>query len=374
MKNKLQILALASWYPNENDVQLGIFVKHQLQAIAKDHDVVLVTLRPASFPGKEVHRDNGFEHRAHYYVRNQYPIKFMSWYVAWMSIINQLEKKRFDLLHLHVVYPMGFIATRIQQELRIPLLVSEHWSGYRNQNLGNWFQRRIARKTIQKSARIITQSNFLKSLMQKHFPDAPYSVVPNIVHLPMLMPGVVSSKEVIALHIGDHIDKTKNISSLLRAMKPNLEQFEDLKLIQVGSGPDEKRIKALARELGIENRVEFKGRLTQEEVVQLMLNCHFGIVSSHLETFSIVSFEFLAQAKPLVVTPCGGPDEYLPVEGVIRSDSSESEDLAKAIQKMVLSHNLMDLTSISRLIRNQFSEEEFRKKINAVYELTLSDA
>ncbi|MGB0403393.1 MAG: glycosyltransferase [Salibacteraceae bacterium] len=368
MDKKFKILALASWYPNDTDPQLGIFIKHQLKAISQIHNIDLITLRPAPNKRQETIIENGITHQKHYYVTNQYPIKKLSWYVAWMEIINKIPKDKYDFIHLHVIYPMGIIALKVKSQLNIPLITSEHWSGYHsNFEYSGILRKRFTKKTIQLSSAVVVQSKFLQKLMEEQKLKANYKIVPNIVDFKLASTNSIIQEKCVIMNIADHIDSDKNISGILRAFAQSLQSNPHLKLIQIGSGPDQLKLHLLSKELGISDHVIWRGRLPNKEVLKEIQTCDFGIINSNRETFCISAFEFLASEKPIIITKCGGPEEYLPnifgVEILTQNDSQ----LTTALLEMATNYKSYNLKESASAIRNQFSNESFLESINKIY-------
>jgi glycosyltransferase involved in cell wall biosynthesis len=78
------------------------------------------------------------------------------------------------------------------------------------------------------------------------------------------------------------------------------------RLIVIGDGDDEGRLRALAARLGLEDRVEFRGRVTGAPKSDLISRCRFLCMPSRYETFGLVAAEAMACSKPVVASdlPC----------------------------------------------------------------------
>ena len=75
----------------------------------------------------------------------------------------------------------------------------------------------------------------------------------------------------------------------------------------VGTGADRPRLERLARNLGIEDRVEFTGELTPNQVRSLLRNCLALVHPSLHDSGSTVCLEAMAAGKPVVCLALGGP-------------------------------------------------------------------
>ncbi len=369
MNDKLNILALASWYPTENDPQLGVFIKKQLEAIGEKHSVTLLTLSPEdNDQSVQESNTNGLKHIAHYYKPFKTGLKKLQWYRKWVNILNNYQEEQFDLIHVHVVFPIGLIALKAQSIFNAPLLVSEHWSGYHsNLEYRGYFRKRITQKLLRKSKGVVVQSQFLKTAMEKQQLNAKYFVVPNIVEFNSTDTFQSQEDTFTFMNIADHIDSDKNISGLLRAFSLALKERKHLKLIQIGGGKDTEALKILSKKLKIDAHVEWLGRLPNELVLKKIALCNAGIINSHQETFCISAFEFLASKKQIIITACGGPEEYLPNGFGIKIPVNSDTKLCEAMLSMVNETNDNSIDKVANIVRSQFSKKEFQIGIQQVY-------
>lgn len=89
----------------------------------------------------------------------------------------------------------------------------------------------------------------------------------------------------------------------------------NLKAILVGEGPDRERLQGLTRELGLEERVKIRGRVSEEELVSLYARC-LGVFFAPLrEDFGFVAVEAFASGKPVVTCSDGGGPAELVQDG-----------------------------------------------------------
>ena len=375
MSKTLKILAFASWYPNNQDPQLGVFIKHQLIAIGSKHKVVLHTLEAqANNKEKECSINGGFTHISHYYKTNNSFVKPIQWYAAWQKILHSLENDKFDLIHTHVAFPIGIIALQAKKRLNIPLILSEHWSGYcSNKEYRGWLRKKITKSLINSSTSVIVNSNYLRGLMENQNLISKFFTVTNIVRFSeeTKTKSEPSSDKFVFMNIADHIDSDKNISGLLEAFSQAKKSNSNITLIQIGGGPDNNMLHSKAKDLGLGDDIIWKGRLSNEEVLIEINRCSAGIINSNQETFSIVAFEFLAAKKPIIITDCGGPIEHLPAEFGIKIPVNNKIELAKAILKTGKEKQSINIEKSSIEVRERFSQATFIDKVEIAYQHAL---
>jgi glycosyltransferase involved in cell wall biosynthesis len=102
----------------------------------------------------------------------------------------------------------------------------------------------------------------------------------------------------------NRLDRAKRIDLLLEAaaVEPGL------RLVIAGDGPDRERLEALARERGLDGRVTFAGRVSDEELADLYGRCLAVYYAPVDEDFGMVPFEaFLSEKPVLTASDSGGP-------------------------------------------------------------------
>lgn len=117
----------------------------------------------------------------------------------------------------------------------------------------------------------------------------------------------------VILYVG-RFDPRKGIETLVRAVGcKEVKLHPDLKLIIVGgSTPDRKdgkereRIKALVKELGLEEITTFAGRIEHEDLTYYYAAADVCVVPSHYEPFGLVAIEAMACSTPVIASEVGG--------------------------------------------------------------------
>jgi glycosyltransferase involved in cell wall biosynthesis len=79
-----------------------------------------------------------------------------------------------------------------------------------------------------------------------------------------------------------------------------------------GAGPEESSLRALAEELGVEDRVAIAGAVSFKELVSLYSNCLAVYFAPFQEDYGYVTLEAFLSGKPVVTAPdSGGPTEFV---------------------------------------------------------------
>jgi glycosyltransferase involved in cell wall biosynthesis len=112
--------------------------------------------------------------------------------------------------------------------------------------------------------------------------------------------------------------RRKGLDVLLRALPRVVRHDDSVRLEIVGDGPEREPAVALARELGILDRLEFHYVATPQEVAAQLRGAHLFVMPSRrmpdgeVEGSPVVTKEALAVGVPVVATRNGGLPETIP--------------------------------------------------------------
>jgi glycosyltransferase involved in cell wall biosynthesis len=102
----------------------------------------------------------------------------------------------------------------------------------------------------------------------------------------------------VALFLG-RLDDEKRLNILLDAIA-RLDSHPDLRLQLVGDGGERERLTKQAATLGISDRVEFLGHITDQELPGVYENCTVFVMPSIAELQSIATMEAMASGRPII--------------------------------------------------------------------------
>jgi glycosyltransferase involved in cell wall biosynthesis len=146
-------------------------------------------------------------------------------------------------------------------------------------------------------------------------------------HPPQELPYRCDEYGSFLLSVG-RLDRAKRVDLLLEALATDAE----LACVVAGDGPDRPRLEALARELGLDGRATFVGRVSGEELADLYARCLAVFYAPVDEDFGMVPFEAFLSEKPVVTTvDAGGPLEIVEDRRTGMVCGAEAEDVARAL-------------------------------------------
>lgn len=115
--------------------------------------------------------------------------------------------------------------------------------------------------------------------------------------------------EPFVLSVG-RLETLKRTDLLIRAAAAGLPA--PARVVVVGEGPQKDALVALADELGVRDRVEFRGRVDDEVVKNLYARCGGVFYAPWDEDYGLVTLEAFQSGKPVVTTSdAGGPLEFV---------------------------------------------------------------
>jgi glycosyltransferase involved in cell wall biosynthesis len=176
-----------------------------------------------------------------------------------------------------------------------------------------------------RNKRVICITEFIRGdLMKRGFAPEKLDVIPPGIDLP-----TDTGRE------GDHIlfigrlVGTKGLPYLVRAMAS-----VDGRLIIIGDGPERAALEKMVRSSGLNDRIEFTGRISEEQKAALLSTCKVFVMPSLFESYGLAVAEAMAWGKPVVASHVGGLPEVVGDGGTL-VPPRDSDHLATALNTLL---------------------------------------
>ena len=145
-----------------------------------------------------------------------------------------------------------------------------------------------------------------------------------------------------------------NILKRLDVAVSALTHNADWHLTLGGQGPDEERLKQMAADLGVADRVHFTGEMESDEVGDLLRALDLFVFPSEAETFGLAAVEAAQSGLPMVVNGIPVLREVLQTDAgpcALFADSDEPNSFVEPIKRLLEDKQLADslIASSSRL-------------------------
>jgi len=181
-------------------------------------------------------------------------------------------------------------------------------------------------KKMMKYDRIITVSDSIRNdLIRRGAPADKLLTIPTCGHV---KPFKEMKEGDFILSVG-RLVKVKGIKYLVEAMKD-----VDCKLVICGKGPEYDNIRRQISKSGVQEKVDLRGYVTEEEKERLYGECKMVAMPSLFEAFGMVAVEAMSHKKPIVCTNVNGLPETVG-DGGILVDPKDPSALAEAINSLL---------------------------------------
>lgn len=179
-----------------------------------------------------------------------------------------------------------------------------------------------------------------------------------------------SKKDINILFLSQFI-KDKGVYEALRSVPIVLKELpnEKIKFVFAGDGPESQKIKELAKEIGVEKKIEFTGYVQGEEKIKIYKQADIFIFPTHHEAFPNVILEAMASGLPIVATGVGAIPEIVNqgVNGIILKSSDENE-VAEGVIRLINNRKLLREMSSNNLKKAKEYDISFVcKRMDQIY-------
>lgn len=214
----------------------------------------------------------------------------------------------YDIIHLHISargsYKRKSIMARMAHKAGKYVILHDHDGEFKKAfEEGGDVYRRDVRETFGIADRVVVLSEEWRDYFAENVCDlGKIDVVHNGVKVPVKPCSPCSRQDVLFL---GRLDANKSPDVLLRASREVLDRFPKTKIVFGGDGEIEKN-KALAEELGIAERCEFRGWVIGDKRAALFERAAVYCLPSKNEGLPMSVLEAMARGIPTVATPVGG--------------------------------------------------------------------
>jgi teichuronic acid biosynthesis glycosyltransferase TuaC len=328
-KSALHVLTLTPFFPSAGDEVSGCFIAEankQLEQFGVRSSVIAVS--PIHHPRKAPSSSAPAAWVRYPQIPGNLGLSSAGrWlYARLLAEVPRLHRERpIDLIHAHAALPCGHAAALLSRHLNIPFAVTLHGLDVFNTCFlggvpAEW--RRRASIHVYRAARtVICISEKVQQLLRHGSQvDVRSTVVyngtdPNFFSPSMegraLSPVQRSAAPQQEILMVGNLLVAKGHELVLRAIRQLEVSFPQLRCRIIGEGPDGARFEALARELGIAQRVQFEGRKSRAEVADAMRACSVFVLPSRYEGLGCVYLEAMACGKPVIACRGQGIDEII---------------------------------------------------------------
>lgn len=296
--------------------------------------------------------------------------------VSYLKNLNRVKEiihsQKPDILHAHYASSYGLIGSLCNYH---PFIISVWGSDVMLFPKKSIFTRQILKNNLRKADVICSTSEAMVEEL-KIYTNKKILLTPFGVDTKKFKPLTNGKKtETIVIGTVKSLEKVYGIDTLIKAFKIVLKQFPNLILKIVGTGTQEKVFKDLVKELGLNEKIEFLGRIPNEEVPKTLNSFDIFIALSRSESFGVSVVEASACGIPVIVSDVGGLPEVVINEftGLIVQKDSVKE-ASEAMIKLISNEKLREEMSKNgrNFVAEKYNWSENSKIMLNLYESILS--
>lgn len=284
------------------------------------------------------------------------------------------RQRRYDIVHVHWPMPMVLLGWAARRAHRMPMVTTFYGIELR------WVQSRLpflkwlVRRAARTSSQAVAISSYTAHELRK-FADVPIEVIPYTAEFPPPSSTVTArGTDEAILFVGRLIER-KGVQHLIRALG-TVRERTPARLIIIGDGPERPHLEELARDAGVAEHVDFRGRVSDEELRQAYATAKVFVLPSVLdarqdtEGLGVVLLEAMNYSVPVVASNIGGITDIVQHErtGLLVPPGDETA-LAAALTRLLTDRALSNTlgTAGLRVLRESFSWERIVDRWEAVY-------
>ena len=306
---------------------------------AKGHRVELVTSR--SLPGARAHEviDGVVVWRTWFPARNP-----AGWALhSLCSTPRYLAQARdADVLHVQDIasVPPGILA---RARTGAPLVVTFHTSHFLERA-----QRRLWKPVLGNFVRAadhaLAASGEIARVAEGLAPGVPVEALTNGVETALFrpVPPTLPATRRWRLIVPRRLFSKNGVEYLVRAM-PQIAERADAEAVVVGDGPERARLEALARELGVRERITFLGTRPNAEMPGLLSSGDLAVFPSLMEATSVAALECMSCEVPVAASDVGGLPELVDADVGGLFEAGNPTALARTVIALLRRGDLAEL-------------------------------
>lgn len=347
----MHILFISSWFPSDDNPSFGSFVFEQARLLAQRGHRTEVVQPVLSGSAKQTWSQKHL--KQHTFVYGGIPVQVIpvnvwlpgvkSWYYRLLyTRCRRALRSRFaetgtpDIIHSHAGFMGGVVAAKLARTFGIPLVHTEHSSGFIFDPKQYTATDRAWLRTLAAEADpFLFVSRYAQSASQERmgltFKNS--RVLPNMVNPLFFERLTVRNPQNRALCIAN-FSVLKNQLFLLEVWQRVVKEMPGLQLALAGNGFTSPQFLQNVQALGLTAHVQLLPRLNREEVKQALADSRLAVSASRVETFGLTLAEALATGIPVVATDSGGPqDIVLPGDGFL-VPQDDADAFARAVLRI----------------------------------------
>ena len=228
---------------------------------------------------------------------------------------QKLLKKQFDIIHIHSPFTIGKLGIKLAKELKVPCIATVHTRFNfeierlaKSKKITNQIMKKIVHVFNSCDECILVNDTLINELRDYGY-KKDYAVIYNGTDLEPIREKEkniqivnklydLEEQDTVLLFVG-RINSVKNIFFLLDSLKLLKEDNVKFKMLYVGSGPDEKKLKDKIKQCKLNDCVTMTGRVESRTLLSaIYARADLLLFPSLMDTSSLVRIEAAVNETP----------------------------------------------------------------------------
>ena len=323
---------------------------------------------------KQKYRNYHIDHISTWEVYQRADLQFVK---ALISLVYKLLTNQVDLLHIHIsergsvlrksiVALLGFVFFK-------PVIMHCHGCEFHlfHKKLP-WLLQKLLNKIFQKCSYVIVLSQSWRDfyVSQCALKLSQVKVLYNPIEIPKTSPRFFNPSQITLVYLGK-INQRKGIDDLLQALALIVSEDQlrsKIQLVIAGNGRIEEALD-LARELNIDDLVQFPGWINSQQRNKLLAQGDIFILPSYNEGLPMALLEAMSWGLPVVTTPVGGiPELVINDETGLLVGTGNIKHLSSAIRFLIEDdYRRLRLGNAARTCVQSLDIENYKHKLSKLY-------
>lgn len=376
----MKILVIPSWHPTPTKPLWCTWVLPHIEALKEaGHDVFVLQLdMETPFESMddfifldEQHLYGSLELNKHKFFRTRFfygrALKKYSQKLQELYRVVEKEWGKPDVIHAHVSLPAGYGAAELGQKENIPVIVTEHYSGFESDARFFWRVGTYIKEMGKNIQGFFTVSPGNAKRIESTGLIKTTGVLPNPIDTKVFLPKDVkrTSKrfEIVTAGGLSHIKGTDILFDALRLVGDKI----DWHLTLFGNIDAYEKYSGWLDDPRISDRITLRGKVSQEELAMQYSKSDLYIVSSRVETANVSMLEAMACGCVVLTSKVGAPETLIDDTVGVSLPAENPKAMAEAI--LVMSNTIENYKreELCKFVVDNYSKKTVATKMLLAY-------
>lgn len=298
------------------------------------------------------------------------PEGFFVWPQALVVAFYLCLTKKIDVIVAQSPLMEGFVGTILKRLFNKELIVEIHGDWKEGPFLSKkrkleTFQKKItptlAKISFKNADKIRGVADYLIKEAKKIAPKKRYFLFPTFTDLELFLNEKDKKYDNFILSVGQ-LEKVKGMNVLIEAFGKIEKEFPGFRLKIIGEGAERRNLESKVRSLGLEEKVDFLGKLSLKETKDIMKKCYCLVLASFSEGLPRALMEAMVLEKAVLASRVGGiPALIKNGENGFLFEAGDAGELAVKLRTLLKDVNLARRMGERgrRFVQENFSTEKY---------------